>query len=253
MAVDIDPNWVAAVLLVSLRLGVLFLLAPFLAGLGRLVTVRVLLSFALGALLVNGAVSLPSINIRLDNLISAAIVELVTGGTLAFGVFAAFGAFSVAGKVLDIQSGFGIGSVYDPVTQAGAPLFSTLLNMGAAVIFFGMDAHHTLMRGIAFSLQHVPPGTRLDALPVDAVVRQFGLTFSLGVALVIPVILILLLVELGLAVISRVLPQMNVIMVMVPVKIAAGLAVLALTITSLQAPMSNVFASIFIYWEQVLA
>lgn len=253
MAIDIDPHWVAAVLLVSLRLGMVFLLAPFLAGLGGLVTVRVLLTFALSALLVTGAVSLPAVNVQLDNLISAAIAELVTGGTLAFGVFAAFGAFSVAGKVLDVQSGFGIGSIYDPVTQAGAPLFSTLLNMGAVVIFFGMDAHHALMRGIAFSLQQVPPGTALAALPADAVIRQFGATFSLGVALVIPVILILLLVELGLAVISRVLPQMNVIMVMVPAKIAAGLAVLALTITALRAPMANVFASIFTYWEQVLA
>lgn len=253
MTIDIDPHWVAAVLLVSLRIGVIFMMAPFLASLGGLVTVRVLMSFALSAVLVTGVVALPSVDVQLDNLVSSAITELITGGTLAFGVFAAFGAFSVAGKILDVQSGFGIGSVYDPVTRAGAPLFSTLLNMGAAVIFFGMDAHHALMRGIAFSLQQVPPGTVLSSLPADAVVRQFGLTFSLGVALVIPVILILLLVELGLAVVSRVLPQMNVIMVMVPAKLAAGLAVFTMTITTLQAPMSNVFASIFTYWEQVLS
>jgi flagellar biosynthetic protein FliR len=77
--------------------------------------------------------------------------------------------------------------------------------------------------------------------------------FSLGVALTVPVLAVLLLVELGLAVVSRVLPQMNVIMVMVPAKVAAGLVVLALTITTLEAPMAKVFASIFTYWERALA
>jgi flagellar biosynthetic protein FliR len=253
MVVDIDPRWIAAVVLVSLRLGVLFMLAPFLAGLGGMATVRVLLTFALSAMLVAGTVPRAAVSIQLDNLVSAALAELVTGGILAFGVFAAFGAFSLAGKVLDVQSGFGIGSVYDPVTRAGAPLFATLLNMGAVVIFFGVDAHHALMRGIAFSLDRIPPGTPLSALPVDAVVSQFGMMFSLGMALVIPVVLMLLLVELGLAVVSRVLPQMNVIMVMVPVKVTAGIVVLALTIGAMQAPMAKVFASIFTYWEQVLA
>jgi len=253
MVADIDPRWLASVSLVSLRVGVLFLLAPVLAGLGRMVTIRVLLTLALSATFVSGAVALPAVRVDMGNLVAAAVAELVTGGVLAFGVFAAFGAFALAGKILDVQSGFGIGSVYDPVTRAGAPLFATLLDMGAVVMFFGMDAHHALMRGIAFSLQQVPPGTGLDAIPLDAVTRQFGLMFSLGVALMVPVLAVLLLVELGLAVVSRVLPQMNVIMVMVPAQVAAGLVVLALTITTLEAPMAKVFASIFTYWERALA
>jgi flagellar biosynthetic protein FliR len=253
MVADIDPRWLASVSLVSLRVGVLFLLAPVLAGLGRMVTIRVLLTLALSATFVSGAVALPAVRVDMGNLVAAAVAELVTGGVLAFGVFAAFGAFALAGKILDVQSGFGIGSVYDPVTRAGAPLFATLLDMGAVVMFFGMDAHHALMRGIAFSLQQVPPGVGLDTIPLDAVTRQFGLMFSLGVALTVPVLAVLLLVELGLAVVSRVLPQMNVIMVMVPAKVAAGLVVLALTITTLEAPMAKVFASIFTYWERALA
>jgi flagellar biosynthetic protein FliR len=253
MVVDIDPRWVAGVSLVSVRVGALFLFAPFLAGLGRMTTIRVLLALALSVMLTSGAVALPAVRVDMGNLVSAALAELVTGSVLAFGVFAAFGAFSLAGKILDVQSGFGIGSVYDPVTRAGAPLFATLLDMGAVVMFFSMDAHHAVMRGIAFSLQQVPPGTGLEAMPLDAVIRQFGLMFSLGVALMIPVLLMLLLVELGLAVVSRALPQMNVIMVMVPAKVAAGLVVLALTITTLEAPMAKVFGSIFTYWEQALA
>jgi flagellar biosynthetic protein FliR len=183
----------------------------------------------------------------------AALAELVTGLTLAFGVFAAFGAFSVAGKILDVQSGFGLGNVYDPVTRAGAPLFATLLNLAAVAVFFGMDAHHALLRGMAFSLREVAPGSGFHELDAEAVIRQFGLMFSLGVALIIPVMLCLLLAETGLAVVSRVLPQMNVFVVGVPVKIVVGLAVFALTMGTLQPVMARVYASIFIYWEQVLS
>ena len=241
MQVEIDPRWLTAVFCTALRLGVVLLLSPIFSGLRGMVTVRVLMTLALSVLLVDGlGIHLPPPALELGPLLLTALSELVMGGTLAFGVFAAFGAFSVAGKILDIQSGFGMGNVYDPVTSSGAPLFATMLNMVAVVVFFGMDGHHALLRGLAFSLQQAPPGAGFRALAGEAVIRQFGLMFSLGVALIVPVMLGLLLVETGLAVVSRVLPQMNVFVVGVPVKIVAGLALLALTVGSIGPVMGRV-------------
>src|SRR5450830_360983 len=211
MLIDVDPAWVLAVFYTVIRLGVVLLLSPILAGLGSLVTVRVLLTFALAALLVQGLGPRPPAGaLELGPVISGACNELVVGGTLAFGVFAAFGAFSLAGKILDIQSGFGMGSVYDPVTRTGAPLFASMLNLLAVAVFFGMNGHHALLRGLAFSLQRMAPGDGFTGFALDAVIRQFGLMFSLGVALIVPVMFCLLLAETALAVVSRVLPQMNV-------------------------------------------
>lgn len=253
MRVEVDFQWLLSVFLVAVRLGVLFLLTPLFSGLGGLATVRVLLTLALSAMLVSSGTFAPAPTpLTVGPVVLAAIAELVVGAIMAFGLFAAFGAFSVAGKIVDVQSGFGIGNVYDPVTRGGAPLFGTMLNMVAVVAFFGLDGHHALMRGIAFSLQRVPPGAGLTAIPAEAAIAQFGLMFSLGVALVIPVIVCLLLVETGLAVVARVLPQMNVVIVLVPVKIIAGVALFALTTTTFGPVMSKVFASIFTYWEGVL-
>lgn len=253
MQADIDPAWLMAVFCTAVRLGVVLLLSPVLSGLNGMAAVRVLLTLGLSVLLVDGlGPRLPPPLLELGPLLLAALAEVVLGGTLAFGVFAAFGAFSVAGKVLDIQSGFGMGNVYDPVTRGGAALFATMLNMLAVVVFFGMDAHHALLRGLAFSLQQAPPGAGFHALAGEAVVRQFGLMFSLGVALIVPVMLGLLLVETGLAIVSRVLPQMNVFVIGVPVKIVAGLMLLAITLGTLGPVMGRVYASIFVFWEQVL-
>lgn len=254
MAFDVNPAWAMAVFFTALRLGVLLVMNPIVSSLGGLVTVRVLLTLALSVVLVSGMPVLPvPPTLSAGPVLVAALAELVTGASLAFGVFAAFGAFSVAGKLLDIQSGFGIGNIYDPVTRAGAPLFATMLNMVAVAVFFSMDGHHALLRGFAYSLQQLAPGGGFGALAMEPVLRQFGLMFSLGVALIVPVMFCLLLVEAGLAVVSRVLPQMNVFVVGVPVKIVAALAVLALTVSALGPVMGRVYASIFVYWEQVLA
>jgi len=253
MVLNIDAGAVLAIFLVSLRIGTLLLLSPVFNGLSGLVTVRVLVTIALAAVLVTGMGPLKTApDLTLGAVVLAAVGEVAVGAIMAFGVFAAFGAFSVAGKILDIQSGFAIGNVYDPVTRAGAPLFATMLNLVAVAAFFGMDAHHALLRGLAFSLEQVAPGAGLRQWSAEPVIRQFGLMFSLGVALIIPVMLCLLLVEVGLAFVSRVLPQMNVFIVMVPIKIFAALAIFGLTIGLLGPSMSKVFASIFLFWEQVL-
>lgn len=254
MSIELDPVWMMAVFLSSLRVGVLLMMSPIFTSLDGMVTVRVLLTLMFSMTLVSGMHVAPApVELAIGPVILAALQELAVGVTLAFGVMAAFGAFSMAGEILDIQSGFGLGSVYDPVTRSGAPMFATLLNMVGVVVFFSLDAHHAFMRGIAFSLQQVPPGAGLASLQVDALIRQFGLMFSLGVSLIIPVMLCLLLVEAGLAVVSRVLPQMNVFIVLVPVKLMAGIVLFALTLSALGPSMSRVYAAIFNFWEQVLS
>ncbi|SFV16618.1 flagellar biosynthetic protein FliR [Pseudoduganella namucuonensis] len=253
MSIAIDPAWVLAVFYTAVRLGVLLIMSPILSSLSGVVTVRVLLTLSLSVLLVNGLGTRPPAHeLALGPVVLGAMLELGVGVTLAFGVFAAFGAFSLAGKILDIQSGFGMGTVYDPVTRGGAPLFGTMLNMLAVVLFFGLEGHHAFLRGVAYSLQQVPPGAGLDGLALEPVLRQFGLMFSLGVSLVIPVILCLLLAETALAIVSRVLPQMNVFVIGVPVKIVVALAVLALTVGTMGSAMGRVYNAIFTYWEQVL-
>jgi flagellar biosynthetic protein FliR len=189
----------------------------------------------------------------LGPLLVAACVEVFVGATMAFGVMAAFSAFSIAGKIFDIQSGLGMGSVFDPIERTGTALSATMLNLVAMAVFFGMEGHHAFMRGIAFSAAQIPPGSSFSMLSPEAVIRQFGLSFSLGITLIAPVIFCLFLVEAVLAVFARVLPQMNVFIVGVPVKIFAGIAMLALTVESIAPVMSRIYASIFIYWEQVLS
>jgi flagellar biosynthetic protein FliR len=82
--------------------------------------------------------------------------------------------------------------------------------------------------------------------------HHFALMFSLGVVLVSAAIVCLFLIDIGMGVASRVLPQANVFILSITVKIFAGLTVLALAILYMQPVMKKIFTQVFNYWEFVL-
>jgi flagellar biosynthetic protein FliR len=250
----IDSAWVALVLLVGLRIAPLFFMAPVFGSAPAPQLFRVGLILALSAAIVaaTGA-ALPAAPSSVGELITWAASEIVVGAALAFGLAAAFAAFLLAGRLMDFQLGFGIANLIDPVTRAQAPLIGTGLNLLAVTLFFALDGHHLLIRALAFSLEHFPPGRFIAELNFGAVVAQFGAMFTLGLALAAPVLFAVLLLDLAFALASRSMPQMNVFIIAIPFKIVLGLVVLAATLRYGGATMMQVFESVFRYWTAVLS
>jgi flagellar biosynthetic protein FliR len=120
------------------------------------------------------------------------------------------------------------------------------------MVFFALEGHHALLRGVAYSLERVPPGTPFFHYALDEVVRMFGLVFSLGVAVGAPVIAALLMLEAALAVVSKSLPQMNIYFVSLPIKIALGLGLLALATRQFAPLMGRGYLAVFGFWQKVL-
>lgn len=131
----------------------------------------------------------------------AALRELALGATLALGllVAVAVAVCSFAGRLVDMQIGFGIAQVFDPQSQHTIPLLSGLFNQLAIAAFFALDGAHLLLRGLAASVRAFLPG---QAWPLSAgavmIVKQAGGRFAWGFALVAPVVLCLLIAELAL-------------------------------------------------------
>ena len=108
------------------------------------------------------------------------------------------------------------------------------------------------MRGLAFSVTQVAPGTPWFVISPALILRPVGAMFTTVLMLVAPVFLVLLLIELSLAVASRALPQMNVFFVGMPAKILARLSVTALMVPLMGAMMMRAYAQIFSFWDGVL-
>jgi flagellar biosynthetic protein FliR len=250
---DVGMAWIASVLLCSLRLSAMLIMTPILDGFGIPARIRVFLVVALSASLVSALPgSAPATTLASGPFFAAAAGELFTGALLGFGALCAFAAFSFAGNLLDQQLGFGLANVFDPMTRAQTPLIASVFGLMAVVMFFTVDAHHALLRGFAYSLEKVPLGSALHVTSPATLVHQFGLIFSYGLLLVAPVVFCVYLIEIGMAVISRNLPQMNIFMVSIPVKIICGLLLLSLLMPHLAPIFDKIFGSIFQFWEEVL-
>ena len=245
MSIEIQATWLACVFLLWIRFSVVFISNPLLSWASLPMPVRILLpliiSVAVTATLDHA--HMQHVPATLSALLVDAMMELATGGLLAFGLACAFAAFSAAGKLIDVQTGFGLSSVFDPLSRQGASIFGTLLALLAAVLFFSTETHLVLMRAFAWSVEKVPPGASREFSSPSELASQFGLTFSLAVGLIAPLMLCLFLIEAGLDMVSRVLPQMNVFVVGMPVKIAFSLISLGLVLRLSESRTSAIFGA----------
>jgi len=252
MTVEVGISWLTAVILLSVRFGVVLYLAPVIsaAKIPKQIIVLWLVALSVGLLAVTNPPLMEFSS--LAGLIRSMLAELVLGSLLAFGVLAAFAAFLLGGRIVDFQMGFGVAGLIDPATNTQSPLMGTILHLIAIMVFYTLDGHHFLLRGLAFSVEKIPPGMWMGELPISLVVAHFGAMFSFAIAIVAPVIFSILLLDVGLAVMARTMPQMNVFIVSLPLKIFTGLSVMALSMHMMAPLMERIFETIFIYWTNVI-
>ena len=252
-----DQGFVMAVFLLALRLSALLLLTPLFHAFSVPASARLLLVIGLATGL---ALGIPATDTRemllmtSGELIAACLKELALGATLGLAILTAFAAISMAGRLIDVQIGFGMAQVFDPVTRRQVPVLSSAFDKLGVIVFFLVDGHHALLRGIAYSLERFPPG-RTWAVEAAAplVIKQIAGFFGLGLALAAPVVVCLLMVELALGVVSRNLPQMNMFVIAVPIKVFVGLAVLSLWLGGAGDAMNRIYGSIYRAWDGMFA
>ncbi len=223
-----------ATALLALRIAPTLAFSPPFTLLRIPATVRVLLGLALAGWI---AAAHPDASWNSDflarGLPAVAASELLLGVALALALQLAFAAMLWAGRALDIQAGFGLALLADPTTRAQLPLAGTIFAYAAAAIFFSMDGPLELLAIWSASLDAVPLGRGAigasnDALPI--LFDYMGAVFAMALGLAALVLLVLFLLDLAIAFMSRTLPQMNVLVLGFQVKSIAMLATLPLAI-----------------------
>ncbi|MCW7540886.1 flagellar biosynthetic protein FliR [Aquabacterium sp. A7-Y] len=232
MNFDTLATWGTAVMLITVRFSVALGMSPVLASYGLPAMVRVALIVALSALVCAGGNITADPRLLDDGgaLMVAVAAEAVSGALLGLGVHVVMAAFAVAGRLLDVQIGFGIGSVFDPVTRSSANVLTSLLSLLGVTLFVMADAHIALASMLAASFSVFPLGEFPQLADPLRMLSAVGALFSFGLALAAPAVLALLVTDVAMGLISRNSPQINVLLLSIPVKVLIGLLVLTVSI-----------------------
>src|SRR5690554_5674984 len=132
-------------------------------------------------------------------------------------------AFQLAGQMIDVPMGFGLANVLDPQQGIRMPIVGQLQQIIALWIFLLVDGHHVLFRALVESYRLLPVGNLpFFAHGTELVVRAFSSMFLLGFTIALPIVGVLFLTNIGLGILVRLIPQVNVFMVSFPLKIMIG-------------------------------
>lgn len=215
-------------LLVASRMGGVIIASPVFNNRFIPPQVRAALAFLLALLVLPRASAMPGM-LEGAYLIGAALIELITGMVIGFLTQMVFAVMAMAGSLLDIDLGFTIAQVMDPVTGRAEPLLGTFFQSLTLVLYLAVGAHHALIRSLAESYTAVPAGGfSLSSVAPLYIVNIFGSLLSLAVQLVLPFTAVMLLTTVALAGINRAVAQLNIFSLGLGMKALVGLILLFL-------------------------
>ena len=159
--------------------------------------------------------------------------ELFFGAAMGFVLTAMFHLTMTAGGIMDYQIGYSMANIYDAQSNMQTPVTGNLFNLMLLLIFFSMDGHLKLIGMLARTVEAVPVGTA--SVPPGIVwvaVQVMTQSFILAVMVAMPVLAAGMLLEVALGAVIKTVPQMNMFVVGIPLKLILGLLVLSLSLAA---------------------
>ena len=155
------------------------------------------------------------------------LMEMFLGYVLGLVVNFFFYIPTMAGFVIDMQMGFSMASTYDPASGIQTTVTSSILNIMMSLLFFVANGHHTLIRIFVNSGLVVPFGAvKLGENFYAAMVQIFLDCTLLGVKLAMPILAAELMGQVGMGILMKAIPQINVFVINIDVKVIVGLAMM---------------------------
>lgn len=209
--------------------------------------IRLVLAMALAWLTVLAMPQLPELGSHAGYLVLAGLRELAIGMAFGLVVMIPQGALHFSGWVLDMQAGLSAGALFDPGAQGSMQsALGSAIGLLATVLFFTLDLHLELYRTLVASTQVLPLGmTRPVAFNLSALFGLLGSSFLLAFIVVAPVMLSLFAVDVGVAYATRSMPQANVYFLVLPLKIAMAILLLAASLPFMPVLIGRVFRDAF--------
>ena len=234
MKVDISflPALAAAFLLAFARVGTMVMLLPGVGEMNLPSRVRLTMALVLTAILLPAHQKAYVVDLKAFGPVMVVLFqELVIGAVLGLTARLAISALQVAGSVVAQQLGLGFVTAVDPSQNQQGLLVGNFLTVLGITLIFATDLHHLVIAALNDSYTIFAPGEMPIVGDVAKHITQIIATsFKIGIQLAAPFLVFGLLFNLGLGVLSRLMPQMQVFFIGLPLSILLGFLLLVLVI-----------------------
>ena len=228
---DLLQHHAALYMLLLTRVSGIFVMSPFFGSLNIPVTVRAGAAFAFSLLLFPVIDKAQIVYAPESILAYAAVVlaEFFIGWLIGLVAYISFAALTMAGKIMDLQVGFAIVNVMDPTSGQQMPLIGSFLYNLGLIVFVVTNGHHMIITALAESFRAVPILAMNFDTTLSLMIERFTTgIFVTGMKIAMPVTFAILLTNVGMGILARTMPQLNIFVVGIPMHIIIGLAVLAM-------------------------
>lgn len=238
--IDLFP----AFLLVFIRISAFFVTVPVFGHRNLPAVHRIGFAFFLSVICFSTLKHAPEIEIG-EQYMLLVIKEAVVGLSLGLIAFMMMTAIQIAGSFIDFQMGFSIANVIDPQSGAQSPLIGQFVYTLALLFMLSVNAHYLLLDGIYYSFQYIPIDQAFPSFGNDHfglfIVKSFNAMFIIAFQMSAPVVASLFLVDLALGIVARTVPQLNVFVVGLPLKIAVSFIMLIVCMSVMFVVVRNIF------------
>lgn len=229
------PELAYTFMLVFARLGAMISLMP---GIGeRSIPMRVRLVAALAITFVMFPVVAGTYGAVPETILAVILVlfgEVLVGLAIGLSARLIVSALTTAGTIISFQTGLAFAQNIDPSVGTQTAIFSSLLSVLGVVLVFALDLHHIAIAGVYDSFVLFRPGQPVPAGDFASVaVSLTAKAFSVAIQLSAPFIVFGLMFYLGLGVLSRLMPQIQIFFIAMPLNIGIGLMILAFLLATI--------------------
>jgi flagellar biosynthetic protein FliR len=248
MRIDISllPALGAAFMLVFARIGAMVMLLP---GFGEVfIPVRVKLAIALLLTLIILPLHRAAYHVDMQSVAPLAVLlvhEIIIGVVLGATARVTLAALQVAGSIIAQQLGLGFVTSIDPSQGQQGALMGNFLTLLGIALLFATDAHYLVITALDESYRIFSPGELMPSGDVAALAtRAFSAAFKIGLQLSAPFLVFGLVFNIGLGVLARLMPQMQVYFIGVPLSILIGFMILAAVLVSMMGTYMDYFIGV---------
>lgn len=245
--------WIAQYLWPFIRIGACFMAAPVFGA--RFVPPRIRLLLAAAVTLIVAPL-VPSPNVSTFSAAGIVVTfhQVLIGVAMGFILQIIFDALSMGGQLLSNAMGLGFAFNVDPLRGASTPVLGQLYMLLVTLTFLALDGHLMLIETLVQGFVTLPPGTSgLGSNALWSIVAWGTQLFAGALAVALPGMTALLIVNLGFGVMSRAAPTLNLFAVGFPVSLIFGLVIVWAGLPSVQAAFVESLETAFAMLHQILA